>query len=428
VTTASTTPPEGAAALKPLLAIAAAFALLVQLLAPALANAADYQLGAMDKLHVRVAEWRTAEGAVRDWSSLSGDYTVGPAGNISLPFIGELPATGKTTAELATEIGDQLQQKFGLLDRPDASVELAEFRPFFISGDVEAPGRYPYVPGLTVLKAVSLAGGLRRSADAGQRFARDFINARGNYDVLVAQRNGLAARRARLIAEADGKAEIDFPKELQETEPGKKLIADETAFKEARAKRLSVQLAALDDLKELLSGEVESLEKKIATQNRQIDLSKQELETIGSLAEQGLVVKQRILNLEQQTADLEGKVLDMETASLRAKQDISKAEQDSTNLQSDRDTEIAQDRQQAEADIQELDLKIAMYRDLMGEVMAKDPQAALSSSGAEGTAPTVSYSIVREQDGKATEIAADEGTEVLPGDVVKAGVVVAPAD
>jgi polysaccharide biosynthesis/export protein ExoF len=405
----------------------AVFALLLQVLAPSLAGAADYQLGAMDKLRIRVAEWRTAEGAVRDWSSLSGDYTIGPAGSVSLPFIGELPATGKTTSELATEIGDQLQQRFGLLDRPDASVELAEFRPFFISGDVETPGSYPYVPGLTVLKAVSLAGGLRRSADAGQRFARDFINARGNYDVLVAERNGIAARRARLTAEADGKAEIDFPSELQETAAGKKLIADETAFKTAREERLAVQLAALDDLKKLLSSEVESLEKKIATQNRQIDLSKQELESIGTLAEQGLVVKQRILTLERQTADLEGKVLDMETASLRAKQDISRAEQDASNLRSDRETEIARDRQRAEADIQQLELKIAMYRDLMAESMARDPQAALSSGGM-GAAAEVSYSIVREVDGEATEIAADEGTAVLPGDVVKAALVISPVD
>ena len=132
-----------------------------------MAQTADYQLGAMDKLRIRVVEWQTAEGAVRDWSSISGDYMVGPSGNISLPFIGEMPAAGKTTAEIAAAIGEGLQQKLGLPDRPDASVELAEFRPVFVSGDVETPGKYQYDPQLTVLKAVSLAGGLRRSADLG---------------------------------------------------------------------------------------------------------------------------------------------------------------------------------------------------------------------------------------------------------------------
>ena len=73
-----------------------------------MAQTADYQLGSMDKLHIRVVEWQTAEGAVRDWSSISGDYIVGPSGNISLPFIGEMPAAGKTTAEIAAAIGEEL--------------------------------------------------------------------------------------------------------------------------------------------------------------------------------------------------------------------------------------------------------------------------------------------------------------------------------
>ena len=67
----------------------------------------------------------------------------------------------------------------------------------------------------------------------------------------------------------------------------------------------------------------------------------------------------RVLSIEQTIAELEGKVLDMQTASLRAKQDIAKATQDATTLQNDRDTEIAQDRQQAEADIEEVTLKMA---------------------------------------------------------------------
>ena len=70
---------------------------------------------------------------------------------------------------------------------------------------------------------------------------------------------------------------------------------------------------------------------------------------------------QRVLSIEQTIAELEGKVLDMETASLRAKQDIAKATQDATALQNDRDAEIAQDRQQTEADIEDVTLKMAMH-------------------------------------------------------------------
>lgn len=383
-------------------------------------QAEDYLLDTMDRLRIRVVEWRTAEGEIRDWSTLSGDYIVGPSGNLSLPFIGEMPATGKTTAEIASAIGDGLQQKFGLLDRPEASVELAEFRPLFIAGDVQTPGRYPYVPDLTVLKAVSLAGGLRRAANGGMRVERDFISARGNYEVLVAQRNGLVARRARLVAETNGQDKIAFPKELQQDADGKKLIEDETAFKAAREKRLQVQLAAIADLKTLLENEVASLEKKIASQNRQMELSKKELDGIGGLAERGLVVNARVLTIERSIAELEGKVLDMEASVLRARQDIAKAGQDATNLQNDREAEIAQERQQTEADIESLSLKTTMYKDLMAEAAALDPQAAASSSK---DAPATSFTIMRKTEGKTAEIAADENTPVLPGDVIKVGVV-----
>ena len=400
-------------------------ALLLAPLSAAVAQTEDYQLDAMDKLHIRVVEWQTAEGAVRDWSTISGDYMVGPSGNISLPFIGEMPAAGKTTAEIAAAIGEGLQQKLGLPDRPDASVELAEFRPVFITGDVQTPGKYQYDPQLTVLKAVSLAGGLRRSSDFGDG-ERNFITAQGNYDVLVAEHDGLIARRARLMAEADDKQEIEFPDELRKSPLGKKLIANETAFMAAREKRLRLQLAAIDDLKQLLQNEISSLAKKIATQNRQVELSRTQLKGIGSLANQGLVVNQRVLSIEQTIAELEGKVLDMETASLRAKQDIAKATQDATALQNDRDAEIAEDRQRTEADIEDVTLKMGMHTNLMAEALARDPAAA--GNAASRAAPLVSYAIVRTIDGKASEMAADENTPVLPGDVIKVATVLAPAD
>jgi exopolysaccharide production protein ExoF len=405
-----------------LVAMLAAFALL-SVSMPGLAAADAYHLGTMDKLRIRVVEWQTAEGSVRDWSSISGDYTVGPSGNISLPFIGELEATGKTTADIASEIGEGLQQKFALSDKPEASVELAEFRPLFVSGDVQTPGKYPYNPGLTVLQAVSVAGGIRRASDLGQRFERDFINARGNYDVLVKQRDGLVAKHARLMAEAAGKTEIGEIEALKNSPDRDTLIEDETSFMIARKKRHEEQLKAIDDLKNLLQSEISSLEKKIASQDRQAELSRKELASIGNLADRGLVVNQRVLSIERSISELEGKVLDMETASLRAKQDISKATQDASNLISERTTGIAQERQQSEAEIAQLNLKIAMYRDLMGEVVAKAPEAAANSATSQ---PNVNYSIVRTKDGKPSEIQADENTPVLPGDVVKIGIVPVP--
>jgi polysaccharide biosynthesis/export protein ExoF len=380
------------------------------------AAAEDYLLGPMDKLQIRVAEWRSAEATVREWSSISGEYTVGPSGSISIPFIGNVEAAGKTTSEIAVLIGDELQQTLGLLSRPDASVELAEFRPVFVTGDVQTPGRYPFEPGLSVLKAVSLAGGLRRAPSEGLRVERDYINAFGNHQVLAAERNRLLARRARLAAESEGRAEIDVPQELAESAEGASLIAKETAFMKAREQHLERQLSTLDDLKELLTGEIESLDRKIATQNRQVELAREELEGVGSLAERGLAVNQRVLGIERSVAELEGRVLDMETAGLRARQEINRAERDAATLRSEHETEIAQQLQDTEAEIEALELRIAMYQGLMAEAASLAPEVALSAGG---NTAEISYRIVRLVDGETQEGSVDENTAIHPGDVIK---------
>ena len=231
----------------------------------------EYQLGTMDRLRIRVAEWQTAEGAVRDWSVVSGEYTVGPSGALSLPFIGDLPAAGKTTTEVGEAIGEKMQTLFGLRDRPSASVELAQYRPVYLAGEVQKPGEYPFVPNLTVLKAVSLGGGLRRS-ESGQRFARDYINAHGDSSVQTSERNRLLIRRARLQAEIAEKEGIELPKDLQGVPGIDKLLANETALMASRDRKQKLQLKALADLKSLLESEIQSLAKKTETQNRQLEL------------------------------------------------------------------------------------------------------------------------------------------------------------
>lgn len=263
-------------------------------------------------------------GAVRDWSVVSGEYTVGPSGALSLPFIGDLPAAGKTTTEVGEAIGEKMQTLFGLRDRPSASVELAQYRPVYLAGEVQKPGEYPFAPNLTVLKAVSLGGGLRRS-ESGQRFARDYINAHGDSSVQTSERNRLLIRRARLQAEIAEKDGIELPKDLQGVPGIDKLLANETALMASRDRKQKLQLESLADLKSLLESEIQSLAKKTETQNRQLELVVEDREKVESLAEKGLALSQRKLSLEQRVAELQAALLDIDTASLKAKQDVSKA-------------------------------------------------------------------------------------------------------
>ncbi|MGD9480776.1 polysaccharide biosynthesis/export family protein [Shinella sp. G-2] len=383
------------------------------------ASAEEYRLGVMDKLRIRVAEWQTAEGAIRDWSAVSGDYSIGADGALSLPFIGQLPADGRTPGELSVEIGKKMQVLFGLKDLPSASVEIAEYRPVYLSGEVQTPGAYPYAPGLTVLKAVSFGGGLRR-ADPGQRFARDFLRSEGEAAVYVAERNRLLIRRARIAAEMSGAKDIAMPKELGTSDEARAILESEKALMASREKRLRLQLTALADLKSLLDNEIGSLGKKSETQTRQLELVQGDLSKMDVLAEKGLAISSRRLALEQRTADLQAALLDIDTASLKAKQDINKASQDETNLQNDWDSQLAQELQNTEQELDTLALKLGTSRDLMSEALMQSADAANLKGGL--SAANIGYSILRTVKGKTEQIRATETTPVLPGDVVKVDV------
>ena len=376
----------------------------------------QYRLGTADKLRIRVAEWQPADGTIRNWDVINGDYSVGASGSLSLPFIGRLDVAGKTIDEVGEQIGAQLQAKFALRNLPSASVEVAQFRPVFMTGDIETPGEYPYAPNLTVLKAVSLSGGLRRS-EAGQRFARDFINARGDAAVYDDQRGRLLARQARLQAEVRGDTEIAKTPALEKILNIDALLESENALMKSRSERYTLQLKALTDLRQLLETEVESLQKKAETQNRQLQLANEDREKVNRLNEQGLALAQRRISAEERSADVESTLLDIDTSTLRAKQDINKAMQDEINLRNDWVAQRSKELQDTEAELQKLNLQLGTSRELMSEALAQSAEAIRFDPS--GKSASITYVIVREENGQSKEIKADETTTVLPGDVIK---------
>ena len=88
---------------------------------------------------------------------LTNSYIVDVAGKIAMPLIGAVSARGLTTPQLARAIAERLRQ--GFIREPHVAIEVEAYRPFFILGEVTAPGQYPYVPNMTVETAVAIAGG-----------------------------------------------------------------------------------------------------------------------------------------------------------------------------------------------------------------------------------------------------------------------------
>lgn len=130
--------------------------------APAPAPGVDtsYTLAAGDRLRIIVF------GEDR----LSGEYSVTNAGEISFPLIGNVPVQGKTQGEVQTLLHDRLAA--GYLRDPRVSIEVMNYRPFFILGEVARPGQYPYATGLTVQQAVATAGGFSYRANTKRVFIK----------------------------------------------------------------------------------------------------------------------------------------------------------------------------------------------------------------------------------------------------------------
>ncbi|WP_461496016.1 polysaccharide biosynthesis/export family protein [Pyruvatibacter sp.] len=112
-----------------------------------------YKLGTGDRVRV----------IVFNEEDLSGEFEVDSTGSLALPLIGNISARGLTLREFETSVADALRD--GYLKDPRVNVEVLNFRPFYIIGEVENGGEYDFVPEMTVLNAVALAGGYTYRAD-----------------------------------------------------------------------------------------------------------------------------------------------------------------------------------------------------------------------------------------------------------------------
>lgn len=117
------------------------------------AEASEYRLGNDDQIRVTVF----------GHTDLSGQFNVTSNGTVSLPLIGDVQATGLTISEFITRTEEKLAA--GYLNDPRVSAEVLNFRPYYILGEINRPGEYPYATDLTVLKAIAAAGGFTYRAN-----------------------------------------------------------------------------------------------------------------------------------------------------------------------------------------------------------------------------------------------------------------------
>jgi protein involved in polysaccharide export with SLBB domain len=382
--------------------------------------AEEYLLGPQDRVRLKVYEWRASRDMIFEWTALNDQFTVGADGALFLPFVGEIQAEGVRLGDLAGTIGQRLVMQMGLGRAPDVAVEVVQFRPFYIVGDVMAPGEFPYRPGLTVLQALTIGGGLRTRDDGSSRFEREVIAGQSDVDVLALSKVSLIARKARLEAELRDLGEIVFPPFLTERQTNATIatmLDQERAVFDARKQGLSTQLRALRELRTFLEKEIGSLETQLTFQDQQIALVKKELSGVSTLVDQGLAVAPREMSLERSVLEMQAGRLSAETALLRARQEMSRTDLSILELRNQHTNEAAQQLRETEAQLNEVERREAAAMLLLQESESVAPRLLALRAEAAKAQPVLT--IVHQTGDTLTETAASESSIVLPGDTVK---------
>ena len=374
------------------------------------ASGSSYRLGVGDRIKLTVYE--------RD--DISGELRVRPDGTVAVASLGSFVAIDKSLVALEQSIGRGLAS---LTSRsPHLSIEVIEWRPIFVLGDVQRPGEYPYRPGLTILQAISLAGGHFRLNDPGLvRFERDAITARCELATLVKKVNYLLARRARVHAELEDQSEIVFPPELtqQASDPTiAQLLAQERNILSTNRETLRSQVEGFEKSRVLYEREIQAITTQIEAGKRELESVRKEFAEINSLRQKGLSSWSRELTLERTQAQLMAAEQGLVTLILRARQNIAQLEQRTSELQSERRVKLNGELQQTRLELEESRSRIETTRNLMIEAEITAPALTVRRKS-RPLDKEYSFLIVRTQDGKATNLPADENTPLEPGDVIK---------
>lgn len=341
---------------------------------------------------------------------VSGDSTIDGAGKIVMPFIGSIEVKDLTIVECQKLILDRLSA--GIFNQPSVSVRISELRPLYVLGDVRTAGSYPFRYGVTVKSAVALAGGFVVAEQA--QGLSEFLLADERVRQLAYQKQSLLVRQARIEAQRDGKDTITPPASLGAGD--EKDIADLVAIEketlDSQAATLKAQLDLMRSQQPRIQSEIDALNSRIATEDKQLELVKQQAEQYARLVKQGLGLQSAEIQFRLNAANQESNVW-------RLMAELSRLQRDSGDLSLRINDVEAAARRQIMAELldvrqrlKELDITLPSAR----EVRAVRLQQAGSITGVE---PIRSFSITRSRDGVVTVIQATDTTPLEPGDVIE---------
>lgn len=371
-------------------------------------------LAPLTKLRLTVVQFVASTGDYRRWDALGGEIEVGPDLTVIVPTLGAIDVAGLDEEQLGTEIARRLKAKLGLIDAPDATIQVVEYPPVYVVGSVSSPGQFAFRPGMTVIQALALAGGETRVEGATSltgtiRLEADLNGI--NSDILRA-----TARLARLNSEYARERQIAFPAELDEKDPRiAQIMEQERRIFTARINGYERQQSGLTQLSELLGAQIGALEQKAQAIEDQTTRAQQQVDSLTKLVASGSATVSRLNDAQRVLSDLRSDKFDNLIAAMSARESMSNTQRELAKLEDDRQANASVELQTEQAGLE----RLLLNQDATARLLRQSVEFDQSSKLASTMKVTLTYSIVRQQDSKSVVLDADEASPLLPGDLVK---------
>jgi exopolysaccharide production protein ExoF len=351
-------------------------------------------------------------------TELTGQYRIGADGSISIPVIGRLNVIGMSPSGLEAALAERVTRYTG--QKSYVTVEVATYRAIFVAGYVVRPASFPWQPGMTVLSAVALAGGLyRQVADGSGQLLGDEVELTRLRKAVARQKRNLASL-ARLEAEKKGAERIEVPKRLLD------LVGDKDAAEvvNAEGSALISSRASFEAKKVALARATEMANRQLAGLTKQAERLKVQLATrrsykskIDSLQAKGIVSTTRTMDEFTRVGELEDRSTTVAVAIARVESTLASLERDRVNLEHDRRAQIDQDLIKIGREIAESDIEIESARNAYRKLTGTEPSLGMMSAEPVRRS-RVNYKLVRQSVQGPITLKADQLAAVRPGDIV----------
>lgn len=352
-------------------------------------------------------------------ADLSGDYRVNPDESVSIPALGRLSITGLSAAEFEQVLAERAAKVTGR--ESYITVEVAEYRPVFVSGLVARPGSHAWQPGMTVLHAVTLLGGIyRATADnaGGVVIGADAELLRLRKSINDLKRS--TAALARLRAERANQGTIEVPEALAalvgKTEANA-LIAEQTSMLANRRSSLQAQLAALERARAIANQEMSGLTAQSGRLRDMLAERRTQTKQIEGLLSKGTVTAGRVLEDKSKLVDLEDRATTVSVGIARVQSLMAGLDRDMINLRQERLADIDQEIFKLNKENAQLELEIESARNAYFKITGA-PAPMTFADKENPKASVVEYQVVRYEGGQQLASKVDQFHRLKPGDII----------